>query len=102
MKQAVALTLLAFGHYQAFAAEISRQTTQVCLDCHDQDIAEGGLNLSSLTFNFADRLVRERWMLSRTQGMLSDADDQSNRNSGGRDSEARTCRLILSFRRFAG
>lgn len=40
--------------------ELIRQT---CLDCHDGDSAEGGLDLHALPFTLADRKLRDRWIL---------------------------------------
>lgn len=36
---------------------------QTCLDCHDGDSAEGGLDLASLAFTLGDRGLRDRWIL---------------------------------------
>ena len=36
---------------------------QTCLDCHDGESAEGGLDLSSLAFTLDDRELRYRWIL---------------------------------------
>ncbi|MCY2977596.1 MAG: DUF1592 domain-containing protein [Planctomycetota bacterium] len=36
---------------------------RICFDCHDGASAEGGLDLTSLTFDLADRRLRERWIL---------------------------------------
>jgi hypothetical protein len=36
---------------------------RTCFDCHDGASAEGGLDLTSLTFDLADRRLRERWIL---------------------------------------
>lgn len=33
-----------------------------CLDCHDSDVKEGGLDLSSLSFDLADQAVFARWV----------------------------------------
>jgi len=40
--------------------ELIRQT---CLDCHEGDSAEGGLDLASLAFTLDDRVLRDRWIL---------------------------------------
>ena len=44
-------------------AVVSEQIQQTCLDCHDGTAAEGGLDLTSLTFNLNERQLRERWIL---------------------------------------
>lgn len=36
---------------------------QTCLDCHDGESAEGGLDLASLAFTLDDRGLRDRWIL---------------------------------------
>jgi hypothetical protein len=36
---------------------------QTCLDCHNGDSAEGGLDLASLAFTLDDRELRDRWIL---------------------------------------
>ncbi len=36
---------------------------RTCFDCHDGASAEAGLDLTSLTFDLADRRLRERWIL---------------------------------------
>lgn len=36
---------------------------QSCLDCHDGESAEGGLDLASLAFTLDDRGLRDRWIL---------------------------------------
>ena len=36
---------------------------QACLDCHDGDSTEGGLDLASLAFTLDDRGLRDRWIL---------------------------------------
>ncbi len=41
-------------------AKVMRQT---CLDCHDSSSAEGGLDLTSLTFDLDDRRLRDHWIL---------------------------------------
>ena len=33
-----------------------------CFDCHDKETAKGGLDLTALPFDFADRSNRERWV----------------------------------------
>ncbi len=33
-----------------------------CLDCHGNDVSEGGLNLQALPFDLSDRAVRGRWV----------------------------------------
>ena len=49
------------------AAEIPealrRLIRENCLDCHDGDSAEGGLDLASLAFTLDDRGLRDRWIL---------------------------------------
>jgi len=60
---------------------------QTCLDCHDGDSAEGGLDLASLPFTLDDRELRDRWILIHDRihagemppdpTMLSDPDRQT-------------------------
>ncbi|MEQ1826265.1 MAG: c-type cytochrome domain-containing protein [Pirellula sp.] len=35
---------------------------RTCFDCHNGALAEGGLDLTALTFDLADRRLRERWI----------------------------------------
>lgn len=43
-------------------ASISLLLQQSCLECHNKDTAEGGLDLTSLSLDLNDRAVRERWV----------------------------------------
>lgn len=43
-------------------ASVSLLLQQSCFECHNQDTAEGGLDLTSLSFEWNDRVVRERWV----------------------------------------
>jgi hypothetical protein len=38
------------------------QLEQSCFGCHDSETSEGGLDLTSLSFELSDRAVRERWV----------------------------------------
>ncbi len=40
----------------------SSQLKQSCFGCHDKETAEGGLDLTALSFDLNDRTVRERWV----------------------------------------
>jgi len=42
---------------------LSNLLQQACLDCHDGDSAEGGLDLATLDFTLANRKLRDRWIL---------------------------------------
>jgi hypothetical protein len=44
------------------AAEPPAAIKRVCLDCHNSQTAEGGLNLTELTFNLVDPSNRDRWV----------------------------------------
>ena len=68
--------------------ELIRQT---CLDCHDGDSAEGGLDLTSLSFELDDRKLRDRWILihDRIQAGEMPPDD-SNLSDGDRQSLVKT------------
>lgn len=41
---------------------LGRLIQENCLDCHDGDSAEGGLDLASLPFTLDDRQLRHRWV----------------------------------------
>ena len=41
---------------------LGRLIRENCLDCHDGDLAEGGLDLASLPFTLDDRQLRHRWV----------------------------------------
>ena len=55
-----------------------------CLDCHGDDVAEGGLNLNALPFDLSDRAVRDRWVriFDRVdqQEMPPDSNDLSSKH----------------------
>ncbi|MEZ6088524.1 MAG: DUF1592 domain-containing protein [Pirellulaceae bacterium] len=42
---------------------LAERIQQTCLDCHQGDSAEAGLDLSSLAFTLEDRNLRDRWIL---------------------------------------
>ncbi len=42
---------------------LGERIQQTCLDCHNEDSAEGGLDLSSLAFMLDERELRDRWVL---------------------------------------
>ena len=42
---------------------LSNLLQQACLDCHDGDSADGGLDLATLDFKLDDRKLRARWIL---------------------------------------
>ena len=46
-----------------FPEPLGKLIRQTCLDCHNGDSAEGGLDLASLTFKLDDRELRDRWIL---------------------------------------
>lgn len=66
---------------------LAQLVRQSCLDCHDGDSAEGGLDLASLKFTLNDRDLRDRWVLIHDRihagemppdsAMLSDPDRQT-------------------------
>ncbi len=59
--------LLLVGTSRSFASELPEPLgeliRQTCLDCHDGDSAEAGLDLASLPFALTDRELRDRWIL---------------------------------------
>ncbi len=48
---------------EEFPEPLDAQIRQTCLDCHDGDSAEAGLDLASLTFTLDDQDLRDRWVL---------------------------------------
>ena len=62
---AYSLSLVALSH-DVGASEppvtISSLLEQSCLDCHDKETSEGGLDLTALPFELNSRAVRERWV----------------------------------------
>lgn len=46
----------------ATADTVTPQINQTCLECHDKDVQKGGLDLTSLPFDLADRSLRDRWV----------------------------------------
>ena len=64
----MAVCLLCFVSSPSVAASdlpkpIGELIQRTCLECHNGASAEGGLDLTSLTFDLADRRLRERWIL---------------------------------------
>ena len=61
-----ACLLLLLSALKSTAAEIpeplGKLIRQTCLDCHDGDSAEGGLDLAALEFALDDRQLRHRWI----------------------------------------
>ncbi len=62
------IMLLAVSHpatadEQNIPAVVSNIIEQTCSDCHGQDNAEAGLDLTSLSFQLTDPAVRQRWIL---------------------------------------
>lgn len=59
--------LLFLGNSRSAGTEIpdplGRLIRQTCVDCHDGDSAEGGLDLASLAFTLDDRELRDPWIL---------------------------------------
>ncbi len=43
-------------------AQIAPMLRQNCAKCHDKDTHSGGLDLTSLSFDLADRSIREQWI----------------------------------------
>jgi mono/diheme cytochrome c family protein len=43
-------------------AQIAAQLRQNCAKCHDKDTRSGGLDLTALSFDLADRTIREQWI----------------------------------------
>ena len=43
-------------------APIRTAFNAACLNCHNEDVSEGGLNLTALSFELNDRSVRGRWI----------------------------------------
>ena len=50
---------------------LSNLLQQACLDCHDGDSADGGLDLATLDFKLEDRKLRDRWILIHDRAFLS-------------------------------
>lgn len=48
--------------YAGIPEGLSSLIQQSCLECHDTETAEGGLDLSLLSFELSDRWVRDRWI----------------------------------------
>ncbi len=42
--------------------EVPQAISESCIECHDKDTAKGGLDLTTLDFDLADRENRERWV----------------------------------------
>ncbi len=53
-------TALSWSHSQGL--EAPRAIADSCIECHDKDTAKGGLDLTALDFDLADRENRERWV----------------------------------------
>jgi len=47
---------------QARAAPVPSQIEKSCIECHDKDTHKGGLDLTSQSFDLADRSARECWV----------------------------------------
>ena len=47
---------------QVLPPSISATFKQSCIDCHNQETSEGGLDLTALSFELSDRTVRDRWV----------------------------------------
>jgi hypothetical protein len=41
---------------------VKKVVKKTCLGCHNTDSADGGLDLSTLSFDLADRVLRQRWI----------------------------------------
>ncbi|MEZ0387264.1 MAG: DUF1592 domain-containing protein [Verrucomicrobium sp.] len=57
----VSLLSVAPRHLAA-ADPLAIKLTQICLECHDKEVQKGGLDLTALPYDLADRSVRERWV----------------------------------------
>ncbi|WP_038166680.1 DUF1592 domain-containing protein [Verrucomicrobium sp. BvORR106] len=42
--------------------QVASRINQTCLECHDKDVQKGGLDLTALPYDLADRSLRERWV----------------------------------------
>ncbi|WP_218280577.1 DUF1587 domain-containing protein [Verrucomicrobium spinosum] len=57
------VTLLPTPPCHASAADqVASRINQTCLECHDQDVQKGGLDLTALPYDLANRSLRERWV----------------------------------------
>src|SRR4030095_5204345 len=43
-------------------AQITPLLRQNCAKCHDKDTRSGGIDLTALSFDLADRAIREQWI----------------------------------------
>ncbi len=70
---------------------------RTCFDCHDGDSAEAGLNLTSLTFDPADRRLRERWILIHDRVKSGEMPpDESSLSDGDRQSLVKTLHDLVA------
>ena len=70
---------------------------RTCFDCHDGDSAEAGLNLKSLTFDPADRRLRERWILIHDRVKSGEMPpDESSLSDGDRQSLVKTLHDLVA------
>lgn len=60
----LAIVCFAFmgGTCAAIPEQLSPLIEKTCFDCHDQESAKGGLDLTSLPFDLNDRAIRTRWV----------------------------------------
>jgi hypothetical protein len=56
-----ALTVLLSANAQEPPASAAPLLKQACFECHNPETTEGGLDLTALTFDLSDRVIRERW-----------------------------------------
>jgi mono/diheme cytochrome c family protein len=56
------LPLIFLSSTALVAANGPQQIEQSCIDCHDKETHKGGLDLTALKFDLADRVTRERWV----------------------------------------
>lgn len=61
-KPAIIIFATALSWSQSQGLEAPRAIADSCIECHDKDTAKGGLDLTALDFDLADRKNRERWV----------------------------------------
>ncbi len=66
---------------------LEKLVQQKCVDCHNKELAEGGLDLTSLAFQLADRQLRDRWTLIHNRVQSGEMPPDA---SGLRDDERRS------------
>ncbi len=65
LRQTILLIATAFAATaigQDVAPIVSDMIQRTCMECHNKNVSEGGLDLSSLQFELSDRNTRQRWI----------------------------------------